>query len=67
MDTKVKTTEYSWEDIVNAAEPNRNRKRAIYKFSNGREFTDSKRVSTSGDRMLLSGEQVTIGGEIAFI
>jgi len=67
--TKVKTTVYSWEDIVNSADPMRGRNKPVYIFSNGRKFTDTAAGSSSprGERMLFSGRQILIGGEIAYL
>lgn len=40
MSEKVKTKEISWLAVVNSAEPDRNRKRTVYVFSNGRKFKE---------------------------
>jgi len=67
MSQKVKTQTFSWAAIVNAADPNRNQPKPIYRFSNGREFTGSSRSLSSRETMLLGGRIVMIGGEKVYV
>ena len=57
-------TTYSWKAIVEREDKDRHKPDVAYRFSNGREFVESKSTPGVGpNEVIFGGEAATFGGD----